>query len=267
MLLRPLPPLRPDDLRHVRHQRARLPDLLRDAGRRSGGTHRRPQRLARDPRGRAQELRLRSADLPVQYCVMMKKLFITHDLTSFVNRGWKVVPAVLDTVPVTLSLVIGAALLWVIVRAARRPRRRGDARQAGRQAADGPRPHRHRHAGLLAGRSHEPLSARAAFTTPGCSPGCRRSAISRSARIPRAGFSPSSSRGSRWRSSISASMAGCCGPISSKRCRKTIIRTARAKGLSETRVMLRHALRTSLISFVTLFGLDFGALVGGSAPC
>ena len=28
---------------------------------------------------------------------------------------------------------------------------------------------------------------------------------------------------------------------------------------------LRHALRTSLVAFVTLFGLDFGALVGGSA--
>ena len=39
---------------------------------------------------------------------MMKQLFITGDLTSFVNRGWKVVPAVLDAVPVTLSLVIGA---------------------------------------------------------------------------------------------------------------------------------------------------------------
>jgi peptide/nickel transport system permease protein len=43
------------------------------------------------------------------------------------------------------------------------------------------------------------------------------------------------------------------------------IRTARSKGLTETRVMLRHALRTSLITFVTLFGLDFGALVGGGA--
>ena len=43
------------------------------------------------------------------------------------------------------------------------------------------------------------------------------------------------------------------------------IRTARAKGLSETRILLRHALRTSLITFVTLFGLDFGALVGGGA--
>ena len=43
------------------------------------------------------------------------------------------------------------------------------------------------------------------------------------------------------------------------------IRTARAKGLSETRILLRHALRTSLITIVTLFGLDFGALVGGAA--
>jgi len=29
--------------------------------------------------------------LPVQYAVMMKRLFITRDLTSFVNRGWAVV--------------------------------------------------------------------------------------------------------------------------------------------------------------------------------
>ena len=43
------------------------------------------------------------------------------------------------------------------------------------------------------------------------------------------------------------------------------IRTARSKGLSESRILIRHALRTSLIAFVTLFGLDFGALVGGSA--
>jgi peptide/nickel transport system permease protein len=43
------------------------------------------------------------------------------------------------------------------------------------------------------------------------------------------------------------------------------IRTARAKGLSERRVLLRHTLRTSMITFVSLFGLDFGALVAGSA--
>lgn len=53
--------------------------------------------------------------LYVQYVRMMEKIFITGDLTSFVNRGWKVVPAVLDSIPVTLSLVFGAAILWVVV--------------------------------------------------------------------------------------------------------------------------------------------------------
>ena len=43
------------------------------------------------------------------------------------------------------------------------------------------------------------------------------------------------------------------------------IRTARAKGLPEQRVLIRHMLRTSLVTFVSLFGLDFAALVGGGA--
>jgi peptide/nickel transport system permease protein len=42
------------------------------------------------------------------------------------------------------------------------------------------------------------------------------------------------------------------------------VRTARAKGLSERRVMSRHVLRNSLVPIVTLFGLDVGALLGGS---
>jgi peptide/nickel transport system permease protein len=42
------------------------------------------------------------------------------------------------------------------------------------------------------------------------------------------------------------------------------VRTARAKGLSERRVMGRHVMRNSLIPIVTLFGLDFGALLGGA---
>ncbi len=43
------------------------------------------------------------------------------------------------------------------------------------------------------------------------------------------------------------------------------VRTARAKGISERRVWTKHTLRTSMIVFVSLFGLDFGALVGGAA--
>jgi peptide/nickel transport system permease protein len=42
------------------------------------------------------------------------------------------------------------------------------------------------------------------------------------------------------------------------------VRTARAKGLGERRVMTRHVMRNSLIPIVTLFGLDFGALIGGA---
>jgi ABC-type dipeptide/oligopeptide/nickel transport system permease component len=42
------------------------------------------------------------------------------------------------------------------------------------------------------------------------------------------------------------------------------IRTARAKGLSERRVILRHALRNILIPLVTVLGLQLGALFGGA---
>jgi peptide/nickel transport system permease protein len=43
------------------------------------------------------------------------------------------------------------------------------------------------------------------------------------------------------------------------------VRTARAKGLSERQIMVRHVLRNSMIPIVTLWGLDFGAVVGGGA--
>src|SRR5215204_3560570 len=43
------------------------------------------------------------------------------------------------------------------------------------------------------------------------------------------------------------------------------VRTARSKGLSERRVLIRHTLRNALIPIVTLFGLDFGAALGGGA--
>ena len=43
------------------------------------------------------------------------------------------------------------------------------------------------------------------------------------------------------------------------------VRTARAKGLSERQVLLRHVLRNSMIPIVTLWGLDFGAVLGGGA--
>ena len=42
------------------------------------------------------------------------------------------------------------------------------------------------------------------------------------------------------------------------------IRTARAKGVSETRVVYHHALRNAMIPIVTVLGLQFGALLAGA---
>jgi peptide/nickel transport system permease protein len=43
------------------------------------------------------------------------------------------------------------------------------------------------------------------------------------------------------------------------------VRTAKAKGLSPRAVLVKHMLRTSMITFVSLFGLDLGVLIGGGA--
>ena len=43
------------------------------------------------------------------------------------------------------------------------------------------------------------------------------------------------------------------------------VRTARAKGLSERQVLIKHVLRNSLIPVVTLWGLDFAVVIGGGA--
>jgi peptide/nickel transport system permease protein len=43
------------------------------------------------------------------------------------------------------------------------------------------------------------------------------------------------------------------------------VRTAKAKGLSPRRILVKHVLRMSLIPIVTLFGLDFAGVLGGGA--
>jgi peptide/nickel transport system permease protein len=43
------------------------------------------------------------------------------------------------------------------------------------------------------------------------------------------------------------------------------VRTARAKGLSERQVLVRHVLRNSLIPIISLWGLDFASVIGGGA--
>jgi peptide/nickel transport system permease protein len=46
--------------------------------------------------------------------------------------------------------------------------------------------------------------------------------------------------------------------------REDYVRTARAKGLSEWRVLLRHALRNAALPLVTVLAVDFAAMMGGA---
>ncbi len=46
--------------------------------------------------------------------------------------------------------------------------------------------------------------------------------------------------------------------------RNEYVTTARAKGLKESRVIIRHALKNALIPVVTIFGLQFGQLLAGT---
>jgi peptide/nickel transport system permease protein len=200
----------------------------------------------------------------VQYGIMMKKIFITGDLTSFVNRGWKVVPAVLDTIPVTLSLVIGAAILWVIFSIV-----------IGVTAA-----------AFRGGWIDKTLMILGliGISMPVYWLGEVMNLVTQSryhdtwvfSWVPPLGYKNFSDDPKGWFLTLiipwftlSILYIGLYGRVLrasiTEALQEDYIRTARAKGLSETRILLRHALRTSLISFVTLFGLDFGALVGGSA--
>jgi peptide/nickel transport system permease protein len=202
--------------------------------------------------------------MPVQYALMMKKLFISRDLTSFVNRGAKVIPQVTQAAPVTLSLVLGAAVIWVVV-------------------------------SVLMGLVAAVFRGTAIDTTlmilgligismPVFWLGEVVNLISQSrfhhsflfSWVPPLGYVPLTQSPFGWFKSLLLpwlTLAVLYIGVYARVLRSALIeaqeqdyvRTARAKGLTEQRVLVRHALRTSMIAFVSLFGLDFGALVGGGA--
>jgi peptide/nickel transport system permease protein len=202
--------------------------------------------------------------MPVQYGLMMKKLFISRDLTSFVNRGAKVIPQVVEAAPVTFSLVLGASLIWVTFAIGM---------------------------GLLAAVFRgTPVDAAVmivgliGISMPVFWLGEVVNMLSQSrfhdtflfAWVPPLGYTPFTHSPVGWFKSLllpwltlSVLYTGLYARVLRSSLveaqQEDYVRTARAKGLTERRVLLRHALRTSLIAFVSLFGLDFGALVGGGA--
>jgi peptide/nickel transport system permease protein len=199
----------------------------------------------------------------VRYALMMKKLFITRDLTSYVNRGAKVIPQVTQAAPVTLSLVFGAAVIWVIASIAM---------------------------GMLAGvfrgtaiDTTVMIVGLIGISMPVFWLGEVVNLITQSrlhgsvfSWVPPLGYVPFTHSPWGWFKALLfpwLTLSILYIGIYARVLRSAIVeaqeedyvRTARAKGLTERRVLFRHALRTSLIGFVSLFGLDFGALVGGGA--
>ncbi|MFN8079131.1 MAG: ABC transporter permease [Kineosporiaceae bacterium] len=201
--------------------------------------------------------------LPSQYGLMMKHLFIDRDLTSFVNRGAQVLPQVSDAVPVTFSLVIGAAVIWVVVAIA-----------MGVAAA--------RWRGTWVDPVVMVLGV-VGVSLPVYWLGEVVNLITQSrfhdtafSWVPPLGYAPLGDGVGPWALHLLfpwLTLAVLYAGIYARVLRGEMItalgedyvRTARAKGISEGRILIRHALRCSLIAFVSLFGLDFGALVGGYA--
>lgn len=201
---------------------------------------------------------------PVEYGIMMKKLFITRDLVSYSNQGVRVVQEVFAATPATLSLVFGAAVLWVVFAIA-----------VGIAAA------------LTRGTIFDPLLMVVALigvSAPVFWVGQIVNMISQGGLhstflfswVPPLGYTPFTQSPSLWFRglmlpwiTLSILYIGFYGRVLRANLIETqsedFIRTARAKGLTERRVLMRHNVRTSMITFVSLFGLDFGALVAGGA--
>jgi peptide/nickel transport system permease protein len=202
--------------------------------------------------------------LPVQYGLMMKSLFISRDLVSYSNQGVKVVQEVFAAAPATLSLVFGAAALWVVL-----------AIGVGIAAA------------LLRGTIFDPLLMVVALigvSAPVFWVGQIANMISQGSLhdtflfswVPPLGYTAFTQSPTLWFKglvipwiTLSILYIGFYGRVLRANLIETqsedFIRTARAKGLTERRVLMRHNVRTSMITFVSLFGLDFGALVAGGA--
>ena len=201
--------------------------------------------------------------LPVQYALMMKSLFISRNMVSYSNQGLLVIPEIAAAAPATLSLVFGAVVIWVVV-----------AIVMGVAAA------------LLRGTWIDPvlmILALIGISMPVFWLGTLVNYITQGilhdtflfSWVPPLGYTPFTTSPTLWFKglilpwvTLSIAYIGLYARVLRANLLETqnedFVRTARAKGLRESRVVARHTLRNSMITFVSLFGLDFGALVAGA---
>ena len=201
--------------------------------------------------------------LPVRYGLMMKHIFISRDLISYGSHT-KVIPEILAAAPVTFSLILGAAVIWIVFSIL-----------IGVAAT------------VFRGTIIDPLLmilALIGISIPVFWLGEMVNLVTQSRAhgfflfswVPPLGYTPLTQDPVKWFEglifpwlTLSVLYIGFYARVLRANLIETenedYVRTARAKGLSERRVLMRHTLRTSLITFVSLFGLDFGVLVGGGA--
>jgi peptide/nickel transport system permease protein len=193
---------------------------------------------------------------PVQYVKLMGKLF-SGDLISYGTRA-NVLDEIKTGIPKTLSLAIGAAIMWMIFAVA-----------LGLYTA------------LRAGQFSDrflTVIALVGVSMPVFWIGALMNYYLgfKAGLFPNGGYVPLTQNPWQWFThllmpwtALSLLFIGVYSRILRSNILDTInddyVRTARAKGLSERQVMVKHVLRNSLIPIVTLWGLDFGAVLGGGA--
>ena len=202
--------------------------------------------------------------LPVRYALMMKRLFISRDLVSYGNQAVKVIPAITSAAPVTFSLVVGAAFLWIVASILM---------------------------SLVAvtfkGTFVDPLLmilALIGISMPVFWLGEMVNLITQDrlhdtfifSWVPPLGYTPLTENPWQWFLhlifpwiTLSILYIGFYARVLRANLldiqSEDYVRTARAKGLSPRNVLVKHMLRNSLITFVSLFGLDLAVLLTGGA--
>ncbi|GAB2680659.1 ABC transporter permease [Kribbella swartbergensis] len=176
---------------------------------------------------------------------------------SFITRQ-PVWPELLDRLPVTLSLAVGASVLWLVAGVAvgvLSALKRGSIFDRGAMTL------------ALAGVSLPIFftglislaffSYRLGWTVPGGT------------------FIPLTDNPIRWAQALTLPWVTLAFLFSAQYARMTragmletmnedFVRTARAKGLTERTVVMKHGLRSALTPILTIFGLDVGLLLGGA---
>ncbi|MHA3024088.1 ABC transporter permease [Mycobacterium sp. BMJ-28] len=194
--------------------------------------------------------------LPVQYLTMMRKIF-TGELTSYASSQ-NVVEQIWKGVPATFSLCIGAAVLWMTL-----------AIVFGYLSAV--------HSGKFADRLLSILALTGISMPVFWLAAILLYYLSFKAQLfPTSSYVPLSRNPAQWAYHLVLpwiTLAVLYVGFYSRVLRSNMldvmsedyVRTARAKGISERQVRIRHVLRNSMIPVVTMFGLDFGVVVGGGA--